>query len=204
MTSLCKSGATSTPLGHDPWPASLRPAQPGTTMVPRYVLVRVSIALMPRLVRSAKYMVWVEGSKEKTSVLATSALTPVAGAPDVQVGIVISSHSNPANGVAACAGAIRSAVSNAILHRLHNTFLISAVSYLCRESADRNGLGTPAAARRSQRQSLPDLRGPSRRCVTCLLLLYPGVHRSWSACAAVSASTGQRAQGCCERVRTIQ
>jgi hypothetical protein len=45
-------------------------------------------------------MVRVEGSKEKTSVLATWALTPVAGAPDVQVGMSMSgSVSNPARGV---------------------------------------------------------------------------------------------------------
>jgi len=45
-------------------------------------------------------MVWVEGSKEKMSVLATSALTPVSGAPDVQVGMEMSdSLSNPAKGV---------------------------------------------------------------------------------------------------------
>src|SRR5215510_8290224 len=105
MASLCTSGATRTPLGHDPWPASLRPAQPGTTMVPMYVLVWVSIALTPLLVRSAKYMVWVAGSKEKTSVLATCALTPLGGAPDVQVGIGMScGGSNPATGVWVRAG----------------------------------------------------------------------------------------------------
>jgi len=45
-------------------------------------------------------MVRVAGSKEKTSVLATWALTPFAGAPDVQVGMSMSgSVSKPAKGV---------------------------------------------------------------------------------------------------------
>src|SRR5712691_2775180 len=85
-------------------------------------------------------MVWVEGSKEKTSVLATVSLTPFPAAPDVQVGMGMSCGApNPANGVgvAACAGAVRSTVSNAALHRLNNTFLISAASYPCRESGAR-------------------------------------------------------------------
>src|SRR5262252_8945702 len=77
-TSLCKSGATSTPLGHDPVPS-----QPGTTIVPRYVFVLVSMTLTPLLTRSAKYKVLVEGSNDHMSVLAWVA--PLG----VQVGILI-------------------------------------------------------------------------------------------------------------------
>src|SRR5262247_2157678 len=67
----------------------------GTLSVPRYLFVFVSITLTPLLTRSAKYKVFVAGSKDQTSVLACVA-APVA----VQFGMVIFvRNSKPASGV---------------------------------------------------------------------------------------------------------
>src|SRR6516165_6451073 len=80
-TSFCRSGATCTPLGHDPGAVPGDPAQVGTGMVPGYKRLVPLITLTPRLTRSAKYIVSVTGLLEKMSVLAW--LAPVV----VQFGI---------------------------------------------------------------------------------------------------------------------
>src|SRR6516165_12655612 len=98
--SFCRSGATCTPLGHDPGAVPGAPAHVGTGMVPRYLRLVPLITLTPRLTRSEKYIVSVTGLLEKMSVLAW--LAPVV--VQFRIGTCVTNPApRPPAAVAACA-----------------------------------------------------------------------------------------------------